>query len=114
MTTTTTTTTTVIVVDDGAKKDVSDLCLLPPCGASAPPSASSSCCHLPTDGGRIRMGGIVKIRQKIRKKRQKKGVFTTQLKHSHGHLFEGHVLDQSRRSFSQHQHASSSLRPSEL
>jgi hypothetical protein len=34
--------------------------------------------RLPTNGGRIRVGGIVKLRRKIRKKGRKKGVYTTQ------------------------------------
>ncbi len=40
-------------------------------------------------------GIVVKIRHKKAKKgkkRQKKGVFTTQRKHNHGHLFERHVI----------------------
>ena len=90
----------------GAKKDVSILCFLPPAGHPNPLCllllllsheliviwSWRLCCCLPTDGGQIRVGGIVKIRQIISKKRQKKGVFTTQLKHNHGHLFEGCVI----------------------
>ena len=54
----------------------------------------SRCLHhrLPTDGSRIRVGGIVKIRQNLAKKGGGKGVFTTQGKHNHGHLFEGRVI----------------------
>ena len=58
--------------------------------SSSKPSSSLHC--LLTDGGQIRVGGLCKWGKKLAKKRQKKGVFATQWKHNHGHLFEAHVI----------------------